>query len=107
MKNRLPRYLVFFLLVLTVQSVRADDHEREELSRLLHELNYLDKLLTVARQSARGVSSPRFDYLALDSDLARVKTGIADYLNQVRREPRVIEPITGDYTASGEHNLGD
>lgn len=107
MKSILPQSLFFLLLCITVQSARANDQEREVLSRLLHELNYLDNVIIVAKQSASDNSFSTFDYDALEHDLTQVKTGITDYLNQERREPRVIEAITGDYTDSEGLRRGD
>lgn len=94
----LQKIVCLLCLIISASVNCATDQEHEALSRLLTELQYLDRIVESAKQSADHSDSCQFDYNALDDDLTRITTGIAGYLNKERREPRVIEPITGDFT---------
>lgn len=86
--------LCFILSVLMCSHTVADsDHERQELSRLLSELHYLDNIIIVAKNSADDDRPETFDYATLEEDLQLIRRGIAAYLNQERRDPRIMKGV--------------
>lgn len=74
------------------------DVEREELHRILDEIRYLEKSLIIARNRVNPNDNTRFNYDALSGDLQKISEGIADYLNDERREPRKLIDVSGEYT---------
>lgn len=80
--------------------VGADDATPEH-ARLAAALRQLD---TIERLVAQEMASPRddraryhFDYPRLAADLARVRTGIHDYLSPSRAQPRDPAVLLGNY----------
>ncbi len=96
--KRVKRYLSIFLIGLSPSVFAVDEFEREELSRLLNELHYLDNIMIVAKNVAGDHGGVQFDYKALEDDLQRIKYGIAEYLNGMKREPRAVQDVSGDYS---------
>lgn len=85
-------------IVVCAQCVHAnEDVEREELTRILNEIIYLKKSLIIARNRADKNASTQFDYDALADDLNHMSEGISDHLNHIRREPRTLPAIDGEY----------
>ncbi|WP_038036451.1 RAQPRD family integrative conjugative element protein [Thioalkalivibrio sp. ALE20] len=85
-------------LAMTPVTALADrDAEREVLSRLLHEIQALDALVTEAEAHANPDERVRFEYDWLRHDLDRVKSGIREHLREPQTAPRRVEPLTGDY----------
>lgn len=72
--------------------------EREQLAAIVRQLETLDRLLepTADRPPEAG-ERYHFDYARLREDLARVRTGIADYLTPQRAQPRDPVPLVGAY----------
>lgn len=78
----------------------ADDAtpERARLAAALRQLEAIDRL--IAQEAARpqdGHARYHFDYPRLAADLARVRTGIRDYLSPSRAQPRDPTELLGDY----------
>ena len=85
-------------VVVVCQSVNAEsDVEREELQRVLEEVHYVQKSLIIARNRVDETKKITFNYDALSNDLSLISQGISDYLNEARREPRLLPPIDGEY----------
>lgn len=77
----------------------ADDAatERVDLAIILRELNGVDRLAQEAQAVAPEGGRYHFDYGRLNSDIARIRAGINDYLSPPRAQPRDPTPLTGDY----------
>lgn len=90
--------LVACLTSATPTRVSADtETERTELARLIHELEQIERLIQQAEAAADSTERIRFQYDWLRIDLARVKTGIREYLETVPLVPRTVTPLAGDY----------
>lgn len=78
--------------------VLADtDGERAALARLITALDQIEPLIVEA-QSQADINAPVFvRYDLLRADLLTVRSGIVRHLNDARRHPAVIEPLSGDY----------
>lgn len=96
----LATLLIHFVLVGTYAHA-VNDAERQELTRLLEELTWLDNIILVARNSTDGQEREMFHYEMLEQDLSQIRQGIRDYLNGERREPRTLPAIEGQYTTYG------
>ena len=96
--KRVKQCLSIFLIGLSPSVLAVDEFEREALSRLLNELSYLDNIILVAKNSGGDRGGVQFDYKALEDDLQRIEHGIAEYLNGMKREPRAVQDVSGDYS---------
>ncbi|MGE0278260.1 MAG: RAQPRD family integrative conjugative element protein [Nitrospiraceae bacterium] len=88
------------LALLGTQASRAADtpSEQTQLAIVVRQLDMLD------RMAAHGANLPRdgesrfhFDYAQLQGDIARIRSGINDYLSPQRAQPRDLVPLKGDY----------
>jgi RAQPRD family integrative conjugative element protein len=78
--------------------VRADAAgEREQLARVIHELQALEPLLRAAQSKANPDARVRFRYDWLRQDLQRMRLGIQEHINAPRAQPRSFPPLRGDY----------
>lgn len=110
MNSRSPRPYVGFvlgLLLLGANAVNADsseavstgaESEREVLARVVHELRVIEALIAKADQRKPAAARISFDYNQLLLELAAVGDGIEEYINGVRMQPRLFEPLKADYT---------
>lgn len=75
-----------------------DSREREHLAAIVRQIDMLDRL---ARQSwaARPAQRSRyyFDYHRFDADIRRIRSGLTDYLNPPRAQPRDPAALDGQY----------
>lgn len=72
------------------------DMERETLARLAGEIVLLEAEVEDAARNAPTATRVQFRYDWLASDLELIERGIRDHLD-APRQPRVIEPLKGDY----------
>ena len=81
-----------------LQLARADAAgEREQLARVIHELQALEPLLRAAQSQANPDARVRFRYDWLRQDLQRMRLGIQEHINAPRAQPRSFPPLRGDY----------
>ena len=106
MRNTGPNPLrhVSFLLagalaaVIPLHLARADaEGEREQLARVIHELQAVEPLLRAAESQADPDERVRFRYDWLRQDLERVRLGVDEHIRAPRAEPRSFPPLRGDY----------
>jgi RAQPRD family integrative conjugative element protein len=71
--------------------------EREQLARVIHELQALEPLLRAAQSQADPDARVRFRYDWLRQDLQRMRLGIQEHINAPRAQPRSFPPLRGDY----------
>ncbi len=97
---RIIQVLVLGLIgtALSVQYAIADaDGERAALARIIHELQAIDPLITIAASQANPDARIRFQYEWLRQDLDRIRIGIQEHIDNPRSEPRTFPPLRGDY----------
>ena len=98
-----PRHVSFLLVgilaaVVPLQPARADAAgEREQLARIVHELQALEPLLRAAQSQTDPDARVRFRYDWLRQDLQRVRLGIQEHIDAPRAQPRSFPPLRGDY----------
>ena len=91
-------FLASFAVIVPPATSLADAQtERTELSRLIHELEQLERLIEQAETAAESSQRVQFQYDWLRGDLARVRAGIHEYLESVPLTPRTVTPLAGDY----------
>jgi len=83
--------------VIPLHLARADaEGEREQLARLIHELQAVEPLLRAAESQADPDARVRFRYDWLRQDLERVRSGVKEHLHVPRAEPRSFPPRDRD-----------
>jgi RAQPRD family integrative conjugative element protein len=97
------RYAAFVAGLAACWAVSATDNapESAQLALLVRQLNQLERTALEA-QKLSDVSAHRyhFDYARLQADLARVRSGIEDYLSPPRAQPRDPDELSGQYRAA-------
>lgn len=89
--------VILFLLSMVIGARADSDGEREALARVVHELRALEPLIQEAEAQAEPQARIRFEYLWLRKDIAKMIQGIQDHMDGGRAEPRIVEPLRGDY----------
>lgn len=78
-------------------SVADADLENERLAALVRQLEILDRIAAQSAASSPVGTRYHFDYARLRQDLARVRTGIEEYLGPRRAQPRDPQSVSGQY----------
>jgi len=94
---RMIKTLILFVAVLSAPSYAVTDQERSALQRLNAELEAITKIIDEAQQGGNSNDRRQVNYQRLRADLKKIQQGILDAFNSVRREPRSLPPIEGDY----------
>ena len=94
---RMIKTLILLVAVLSAPAYAVTDQERSALHRLNVELEAITKIIDEAQQAANPHDRKLVDYQRLRADLQKIQQGILDAANAVRREPRSLPPIEGDY----------
>jgi len=73
--------------------------QRQELTTALRQVQALQRLIETSAAATLIEPGQRyhFDYPRLLADLARVQSGLQDYLTPPRAQPRDMEELTGQY----------
>ncbi|HEY9017600.1 RAQPRD family integrative conjugative element protein [Thiomicrospira sp.] len=71
--------------------------ERKALLDILAHLQQLDGLIAVAKANQNPDQRIKFRYDWLQTDMYKITRGISDHLSSPDSQPRVVEPIDGDY----------
>ena len=94
---RMTKTLILLVAVLSAPAYAVTDQERSALQRLNAELEAITKIIDEAQQGGNSNDRRQVNYLRLRADLKKIQQGILDAVNTVRREPRSLPPIEGDY----------
>lgn len=94
---RMTKTLILLVAVLSAPSYAVTDQERSALQRLNAELEAITKIIDEAQQAANPNDRRQVNYQRLRADLQKIQQGILDAANSVRREPRLLPPVEGDY----------
>lgn len=89
--------LILLVAVLSAPAYAVTDQERSALHRLNVELEAITKIIDEAQQAAIPDDRRQVNYQRLRADLLKIQQGILDAASAVRREPRSLPPIEGDY----------
>lgn len=73
-----------------------DETEREQLARIVHEIERLEVMVASAAQTAPTGQRVRFRYDWLQNDLRLLRMGITEHTD-APRQPRPVPPLRGDY----------
>lgn len=94
---RMTKTLILLVAVLSAPTYAVTDQERSALQRLNVELEAITKIIDEAQQAANPDDRRQVNYQRLRADLLKIQQGILDAASAVRREPRSLPPIEGDY----------
>ena len=94
---RMIKTLILLVAVLSAPAYAVTDQERSALQRLNVELEAITKIIDEAQQAAIPDDRRQVNYQRLRADLQKIQQGILDAASAVRREPRSLPPIEGDY----------
>lgn len=89
--------LTLLVAVLSAPTYAVTDQERSVLQRLNTELEAITLIIDEAQHAANPHDRKLVDYQRLRDDLQKISQGVVDAANVVRREPRSLPPIDGDY----------
>jgi RAQPRD family integrative conjugative element protein len=78
-------------------SAADSDLENEQLAALVRQLDILDRLAAQSALSSNTTNRYHFDYARLRQDVARMRTGIEEYLSPRRAQPRDPDSLSGEY----------
>lgn len=96
----MKRILCGVLIGLIAMSAHAEvDKEKETLYRVLKELSYVKKLMDEAEQAAPAGQRLKMNYDRMRADVDKMQTGIRERFSFTQIQPRVIEPLEGDYVS--------
>lgn len=72
--------------------------ENARLAAMLRQLNLIEHLAQEGRQTTSTAGTRyHFDYARLHADIARMRSGIEDYLSPPRAQPRDPSELAGNY----------
>ena len=94
---RILKTLTLLVAVFSAPIHAVTDHERSALHRLNTELESVTSIIDEAQHAANSQDRELVDYQRLRDDLQKIQHGIIDAASSVRREPRSLPPIDGDY----------
>ena len=94
---RKTKILILLVAVLSAPAYAVTDQERSVLQRLNTELEAITKIIDEAQQGGNPNDRRQVNYQRLRADLQKIQQGILDAANAVRREPRSLPSIEGDY----------
>ena len=97
------RYAVLSLVLAAGLSVAGsvsmadESNEKAQLALVLRQLEAIERTALHSQELAATGGRYHFDYARLNADIERVRTGVQDYLNPPRAQPRDSEPLSGSY----------
>ncbi|WP_186207359.1 RAQPRD family integrative conjugative element protein [Burkholderia gladioli] len=75
------------------------DSASTQLATIERQLDSIDRLATASEQLPEDRGRYHFDYMRLHADVARIRTGLQDYLSPPRAQPHDPADLVGDYRA--------
>ncbi|SFT72197.1 integrative conjugative element protein, RAQPRD family [Paraburkholderia aspalathi] len=93
----LGRAVCVGLLVSGPVLAAGTDSATGSLATIERQLDSIDRLAAASEQLPEDRGRYHFDYLRLHADVARIRTGLHDYLSPPRAQPRDSADLLGDY----------
>jgi len=75
------------------------------LARMSTILSQVNPLINLAEQQQSPDARVKFQFDELRQDIAHIQSGIAQAVNRVSIQPRVVQPLSGDYLPVSENVL--
>lgn len=97
MLHRLVITALIAIALTPINTYALSSPEKVELSRLLVELKALERVIVVAEHSTNKHDRFQFDYPQLRKDLLKIHQGVEEHINTIRRDPRVLPELEGNY----------
>lgn len=98
----IKRSSCFVLLLFSSMSFANTAQMHTTLARINMLLNQLNPLINLAQQQQDPNVRVQFQFDALRHDVAKIQAGIAQAMHRVSIQPRIVQPLTGDYLPDAE-----
>jgi len=96
--KRFKPFIMVFVAIVSISTASAQNaSERTQLDSMLRQLDLMQMQLSEAPHYTDTRSRYYFDYQRLNADLARVRSGIQEYLAPPRAQPRDPMELSGHY----------
>lgn len=95
------------LLCITTLTYADNSQMNTTLERINQLLNQVNPLVNLAQSQEDKDARVKFQFDALRSDIARIQAGISQAINRPTIQPRVVEPLAGDYLSTQNDAGGD
>ncbi|PHS00170.1 MAG: hypothetical protein COA78_24295 [Blastopirellula sp.] len=89
--------LTLLMLFITSSVFAITDEERSALLRATAEIMIIETIVEEAEQGVNVEDRKKIQYETIKQDLEKIRQGLLDVINEVRREPRMLPPISGEY----------
>ena len=94
---QITKTLITLIAILSVPAYAVTDQERSALHRLHAELETITLIIGEAEHASNLKDRKQVNYQRLRADLQKIQQGILDAASTVRRDPRSLPPVEGDY----------
>lgn len=95
------------LLLITTHALADNSQMNTTLERINQLLNQVNPLVNLAQSQEDKEARVKFQFDALRSDIARIQSGIVQAINRPTIQPRIVEPLAGDYLSTQNDTGGD
>lgn len=97
----IKKSILSIILFLSVINTSFADTEQMTvtLARIRTILNQINPLINLAQSEQEPNARIKFQFDQLRADIAKIQIGINEGIKPISVQPRVVEPISGDYTA--------
>lgn len=107
LKNRKIHQLGFIgiilaLLVYGEGALANTEQMNVTLARISTILSQVNPLINQAQKQESSNARVQFQFNKLRQDIAQIQSGIAQAVNRVSIQPRVVQPLSGDYLPVSE-----
>ncbi len=92
----------FALFLMSNVSFANTEQMNATLARISRLLNQVNPLINLAQKQQDSNARVKFQFDALRSDVADIQAGIAEAINRVSIQPRIVKPLSGDYLPDSE-----
>ena len=103
-KSVFTRSILILLLLINV-SYADSDQMNTTLARISTILSQINPLINSAESQQDPDARVQFQFDALRADIGKIQEGLAEQLNGISIQPRVVAPLSGDYLPLPEPQL--
>lgn len=98
----IKKAILSIILFLSVMNTSFADTEQmtATLARIRTILNQINPLINLAQSEQDPNVRIKFQFDQLRADIAKIQTGIDEEIKPISVQPRMVDPIAGDYTAA-------
>lgn len=94
--------IILALLVYGEGALANTEQMNVTLARISTILSQVNPLINQAQKQESSNARVQFQFNKLRQDIAQIQSGIAQAVNRVSIQPRVVQPLSGDYLPVSE-----